>query len=221
MTRICAASGCTLNASGYSPLCPRHRSIQGRHGHPEQSAVTVHELRHYRRKVAERRKANPQNHAWRILEDRWARILDQARGTLAAWEGGRPCNRHAVQAAYQLQALAGAVPAATIVEASLAMVMMWSAEQRRFRSDRAFDHQLVRRVRGLASVAAGSHYNHKTGRVHKVYKDLPPRTVHVLAGYLKGCFGVAGVQLADLEHQRFDREAAEGQQLAGAIEAMQ
>lgn len=210
MTRNCAIAGCPLHAPGPSPYCPKHRSILRRHGHPLQTAVTVHELRRYRKEVAQRRKDNPDNPAWGILETRWERLLLWARQTLAERERGRAFNRHSAQAAHQLLALAGAVPVAVIVEAALAMFLMWAAEPRRFRSDKAFDHQLVRRVRGLADTNAGTYWNHRTQKVHRVYRDVPPRTVHVLAGHLREAFGDAGVRLAHLDE--FRREAAEEEQ---------
>lgn len=220
MSRLCAASGCTLHPKGYSPLCPRHRSIQARHGHPEQTAVLVHELKGYRRQVAERRRANPNSAAWSVLEGRWRRLQDQARITLAAHEAGKPGNSHEVQAARQLQAIAGAVPASTVIEVALAMVMLWSAEPRRFRSDNGFDHQLVRRIRSLANMSAGSYYSHKTKRVHRVYRDLPPRTVRAMAYQLKVAFGAAGVQLHGLERAQVDAAHEERQRLQEALLAL-
>jgi hypothetical protein len=80
----------------------------------------------------------------------------------------------------------------------------------RFRDDRALDFQCVRRVRGLSAVNAGSHWDHKTRRMKRVYRDPSPRSVEVFAGWLRDAYGGAGLQLADLEARTVvDREAAE------------
>jgi hypothetical protein len=216
--RICSVSGCSGHAaSRFSPLCSRHRSTQHRHGHPAQTAVTVTELRQYRRKVAARREANPQSTAWSILEERWSCILMQARETLRAWESGRACVRYSVQAAHHLQAIAAAVPPAAVVEAALGMFLMFDAEPHRFRSDRAFDHQLVRRVRGLAPSSSGSFWNQRTQRVHRVYKDVPPKTVQAIAHHLRGAFASAGLQLARIDRTQPDAAAEERKRLQDAL----
>jgi hypothetical protein len=221
MPHHCAASGCTNQAaSGYSPLCSRHRAIQRRHGYPEQMAVTVAELRQYRRQVAARRKANPESPAWRILEDRWACVLAHARETLKAREAGRACIRYMVEAARHLQAIGESVPPADVVEASLAISMMLASEPHRFKSDRAFNHQLVRRVHGLTTTSSGSYWNHKRQRMQRVYKDLPPRTVRAIAQHLREAFAGAGAQLAGLEQAQKDAAASERKRLEDSLMAM-
>lgn len=222
MTQPCSAYGCERPSArrSYSPLCPYHRSIQTRHGHPDQSGVTVHELKPYRQMVANRRKANPDSSAWRTLEGRWDRIVAHAQTTLDAWEAGRPGNRHAVQAADHVRTLAGTVPPSAVVETALAMVLMLRQRPHRFRSDKAFDHQLVRRVRGLSRVNAGSYWNDKTKKVCRVYRDLPPRTTQALASHLKAAFGVAGMHLSELEARSVDAGREEARQLQQAFAAM-
>jgi hypothetical protein len=123
MTRLCAASGCSSVSAGFSTFCTRHRKTLTRHGHAEQSPVTVHELRPYVRKVAARHKANRTSPAWTILTDRWARTVEQARQTIAAYEAGRVSFRHAVQAAHQVKTLAGSVPALAVVHTYAAMYL--------------------------------------------------------------------------------------------------
>lgn len=220
MNRLCAASGCGLPAKGFSSLCPRHRSASARHGHHEQTGITVHELRPYRRKVEQRRKANPQSGAWRILEDRWARIVEHAEGLISAYGAGKALPRFDLQAARQVHTLAGSVSPAVIVETCLAMVLLWSDSPQRFRSDRAFDFQLARRVRGLTSVHAGTYWNHKTQRQSRTYRDVPPRTAEALARLLKPAFGAAGVQLALLEREGKDGAEQERKRLEDAIAAL-
>lgn len=219
MSRQCAAAGCHAQANGYSPLCSRHRAAKGRHGHPEQSAVLVTELKPYRKKIERLRQANPMSALWVILDDRWRRTLAATKTILAEADSGRAFIRYEMQAARHMQAMAGVSPS-LVIEVALGMFLMAVYDRRRFLSDAAFDHQLVRRVRSLADTSTGSYYNDKTKRVHRVYRDLPPRTVRAIAGHLKQAFGSAGIQVAELERSRATRAAEDRQQLTDAIAAL-
>lgn len=220
MTKYCAARGCTEPAEGYSTLCPNHRKTQRRHGHPDQDGITVHRLRPYLRRVEARRAKNRDSNAWTLLEARWSALAGHAGATLAEWDSGKAMVRAQVQVAHQVQALAGGASAEAIVNASLAMFLLRDAEPRRFASDRAFDFQLARRVRGLAPVNAGSYWNHKARRTTKVYKDLPPRVVEALGQQLREAFGLAGFMLAERERAEAAQSEAERRQLAAALEGL-
>jgi hypothetical protein len=54
----------------------------------------------------------------------------------------------------------------------------------RIASDRGFIFEAARLFRSLSPMNAGSYWSHKTGRVHKVYRDMPPRAVNVLGTLL-------------------------------------
>lgn len=220
MTKQCAARSCTEGTTGFSTLCDNHKHIQRRHGHPEQDGITVHRLRLYLKRVEARRAKNKDSDAWSILEARWSALEGHAQGILAEWASGKAMVRAQVQAAQQLQALAGSVPPSTIVNAALAMFLMRDAEPRRFASDRAFDFQLVRRVRGLAPVNAGSYWNHKAQRATKVYRDLPPRVAELLGRQLREAFGLAGFMLAEKERAEEAKAQAQQRRLAEALEAL-
>lgn len=129
-------------------------------------------------------------------------------------------SRHMVEAARQVDAIAGTVPPAVVVETCLAMVLLWSDAPQRFRSDLAFSHQLARRVRGLTDVHAGTYWNAKTQRTGRVYRDVPPRTTLVLAVWLREAFDKAGVQLAMLEREGRTAAAEEDRRIQEAIAAM-
>lgn len=221
MPHLCAAAGCTApTPAGYSPLCIRHRRTQYRHGHNSQKPVSVPELQPYRREVAARRKANPEAAFWTILEERWAAVLARSRETLKSWESGKACVRYYVDAARHLQAMGQSMPPAEVVEIALAISMMLTREPHRFNSDRAFNHQLVRRVRGRSSTSLGSYWNHKTQRMQQAYKDLPPRTVQAIAQELRDAFVAVGAQLAGLEQTQKDAAAAERKRLEASLMAM-
>lgn len=218
--RPCAVGGCSAPAKGFSPLCSAHRNNRDRHGHPQQTSVTTHDLRPYLRMVEARRARNPGNAAWSMLEQRWSAAVSAAADMLARWESGRACVRWQVDAADQLCKLHGTVAPTAIINTALAIFIMRAAEPRRFMSEQGFRHQLVRVVRRLAPMSVGSYWNHKTQKVHKVYKDPAPRKVSFLADYLIAAFGLAGAQMAELELNTEDRAAVARQRLVDAIGAL-
>jgi hypothetical protein len=124
----------------------------------------------------------------------------------------KPSIRHEVKAAHELLRLAKGASAVDVTDTALAMYLMQDAEPRRFKSDQAFWTQLVRRVRGLAEVNAGTYWDQESGKVKRVYRDTPPRVTAVMKGWLVEAFGGAGLHLAQLERRddearRGDREA--------------
>lgn len=218
--RQCAVVGCCTPAKGFSTLCGPHRNNKTRHGHPEQLAVNVYHLRPYLKLVTARRAANADNPAWSMLERRWEVVVREAVAVMARAESGQPFVKWQLQAAHLVHKLAGSVDASTIANTALAMFMLRVSEPGRFKSDLGFTHQLVRRVLGLSSTNVGSYWNQKTGRVHNVYRDPPPRAVALIAERLVQAFGVTGVQLAEIELRKEDRKAAAERKLAEAVEAL-
>lgn len=220
MKKQCAARRCTTEAAGFSALCDHHKQIQRRHGHPEQAGITAHRLKPYVRRVEARRTKNRDNNAWPLLEARWDAIVSDAQETLAMWERGLAMARPAVQAAHQLVAMSGCVTPSSVVSTAMAIFLMRDAEPRAFASDRAVDFQLVRRVRALAPVNAGSYWDNKERRTKKVYRDLPPRVTEALGQRLREAFGLAGVMLADKERAEAAKAEQANQRLAQALEAL-
>lgn len=221
MSRPCAAPGCAEPVAGYSTHCERHKRALRRHGHPDQEGVTVHELKPFRDRVAARRAKNRQNPAWGLLADRWGRLVSHAEDVLKAFAEGKAGLRHERIAAARITTLAGAVPAEVVVETALAMFFLQDAHPQRFRSDRAFDFQLARRVLGLTEVNAGTYWDDKLGKVKRVYRDTPPQVLETLARYLKHAFGAAGLQLALLERQEARDIEDERKRLDAALKDMQ
>ena len=221
MTKNCAIPRCADPAAGYSTLCAHHKQVQGRHGHPEQDGVTVHQLAPYVRRVEARKAKNKDSNAWALLAARWHAVVEQSLSVVSAFASGRPMVIHEVQAAEQVSALAGSVPDDKVVSAAVGMFLMLDAEPRRFRSDRAFNFQLVRRVRGLTRANAGSYCDNATKRTRLVYRDLPPRAAEVLAAALTDAFGLPGRLLAEKERAEAANVTQERQRLADALEALQ
>ncbi len=148
---------------------------------------------------------NATNPVWSQLEERWLALASAAGATLSAYHNGRPGVRQEVLAAHEIKKLREAVEPRTVIVMALAMYVMLDQEPRRFRSDEAFTTQLVRRVRGLSDVNVGEWYDHKTNRMKRVYRELPPRVVQVLANWIVPVLGGVGIKLAALE--RADQEA--------------
>ena len=114
-------------------------------------------------------------------------------------------------AADHIRRLAAQVPAQTVIDTALAMFVMREVRPQRFKSDKAFDFQLARRVRALTDSNAGTYFDHETGKTKRVYRDIVPATLERLALPLKEAFGVAGVQLAALDER--DRKKKDNDKL--------
>lgn len=220
MTRLCSVHNCTKHVSGYSPLCELHKRNQRRHGHPEQCGVTVHDLRPFQNSITARRVKNPTNPTWPLLERRWEALTGHAAATLAGYSDGSPAVSYERQTAEQLLSLRDTVRGEVVIDTSLAMYSMWEQRPGQFRSDRAFNFQLARRVRGLAPANTSSHWSEKDGRTKTTFRDIPPRVLECLAASLGQAFGVVGLKLAGLEIQEAADARSERDQLQAALREM-
>lgn len=221
MTKQCHAPGCTGPATGYSTLCDHHKQVQRRHGHPAQTAVSSHELKPYVALVETRRKKNPGSDAWAILAARWEAITHRSHEVLSRHSSGQPAHRAAVAAAHHLKTIAENSEPWDVVRTALAMYLLHDAQPRRFRSDTAFDTQLVRRMIRLAPVSAGTYWDNQRGKVKRVYRDVPPRVIEAIAALLKEAFGSPGLMLAERERKDSRIAAEEKQKLASALKDLE
>lgn len=217
IVRQCAVPSCGAATAGHSTLCERHKRTQRRHGHPEQLGITVHDLKPYRLRVAARQAKNPNNPAWPLLQQRWQSLVDSSTETIAAYLKGVVSVGYVVRAAEQVQRVALAVLPAVVVETTLAMYLLREERPNRFRTDRAFSFELARRVRGLTESNAGTYWDAQTGKMKRVYKDLTPKAMEVLAGQLAVAFGGAGLFIAGLERAEQDKARANQQDLSKAL----
>jgi hypothetical protein len=94
---------------------------------------------------------------------------------------------------------------------------MQELQPRRFRSDRAFRTQLVRRVRGLTDLNAGSWFDHQTGKTKRAYKELSPRAAAVMSQWLADAFGGVGLHLTRLEQNEADKKQQEQQAIHASL----
>ncbi len=221
MTKYCKAPNCNDSTGGFSTLCDPHKQTQRRHGEADQTGVTVHQLRPYVARVMARQAKNSSNESWALLRHRWAAVTDRAQQAIAKAKSGVAYVRHDLHAAQQLCQLGETVPANDVVCTALGMYLYREDQPYRFKSDRAFNFQLWRRMRGLSPSNAGTYWDAKTKRNRKVYKDLPPRVVEALAEALIDAFGVAGLMLARKEEAERQQADETAKRLTSALEALE
>jgi hypothetical protein len=207
---MCRVPGCGQPAaSRFAAYCSVHKARMRRHGAVDQQGVSKADLAPYLKRVRARINKNEYSPVWTTLDARWRAVEDHAEQLLAAYYAGRPGPRDERQAAHEVRKLAADVEARAVVETALAVVMMMEMEPRRFRTDAAFRSQLVRRVRALTDVNFGERYDHHTGRVKRVYRDLAPRASAILGQWLVETLGSAGLHVARLERKEMEEKAQE------------
>jgi hypothetical protein len=224
MTTICIVPNCGFPTLGRSNKCNAHRLTLRRHGHPLQSGLKVTEYGPYRTAIRRLWEANEDSPFWEVLRARWDRLQEHARGVLARAEVS-PYDRHEVRAAQDLQKLASNVPFITVACTALALYVLQADRPYLFRDDEAFRFQLIRKVRGLDKLAVYESWNHQRRATRRVYRDMPPRAVRMLAAQLGTVFGEAGLLLRDHPKARprgeaivrEAREAIESQTLAASL----
>lgn len=219
--RSCRVPGCTAPATRWGTLCSTHKSHQRRHGDPTQEGVTKAELLPYLAVVHQRRAKNPNSPVWGNIESRWFTLVDHCRRVADAYLGGKATNRHERQACQEVVKLAEHVAASEVVDTALALYLMHEQAPRRFRSDDAFRCQLVRRLRGLTDVNAGTWFDHGTGKVKRVYRDLPANTSVVMGTMLAEVFGVVGLLLARKEQEDAEKRRRENEELVKGISELE
>jgi hypothetical protein len=203
-------------ASRYSPHCRRHKSVLRRQGATGQTAITKAELAPYLARVHRRISRNPDSPLWGLLDHAWGLAVAAARADAMATIG----NRYQRLAAHEVLNLDADTSPRDIGTTALAMFMLWHDRPSRFETDRAFRHQLVRRVRALSQRHVGIIYDHHSGRSRRTYWEITPKAAAIFGQALARCFGAAGLQLAELDQR--DREAANqtAQSISNAIKEL-
>lgn len=172
--------------------------------------------------LVEARKAkNPESEAWAILTARWEAVLGHAQGVLQRHAEGCAGVRWERLAAHHLVTIGRDVEPWSVVRTALAMYLMQDQRPTRFASDAAFDHQLVRRVRGLTDTNAGAYWDNQEQRSKRVYRDIPPRVIQAMAQPLKAAFGVPGLTLAAKEREDINKANEERRRLSTALEGLE
>lgn len=216
----CRIPDCCNSTSQWGAYCNAHKSRDRRHGHPLQETITAADLAPFVKAIRTRRLRNPDADAWRILAARWTVMQDYCQGTVDVYLSGVPAKGHHVQAARELLTLAQHVDPIEAIDVVMAMYLLQDVRPRAFKSDVAFVHQIVRRVRGLTEVNAGTWFDHSTGRLKRVYRELSPRVCVEMGALLVQALGAGGLHMVKLEHRDRDRKTAESQELHQAMEAL-
>lgn len=203
MSGLCRVRHCgEPPASRFSPYCRRHKSTHRRQGAPDQTAITITELKPFRDRVSARMAKNEASPLWAHLEDRWATIAAEAKTEVNRRVG----NRYQRNSAHELLNIAADSTPREIIITTLAMFVLWHDMPWRFRSDAAFRLQLARRVRALTSRHTGQIYDHRTGKQKHIYREMTPKAGNIIGQKLSSAFGAAGFQFAILDER--DREKA-------------
>jgi len=108
-----------------------------------------------------------------------------------------------------------------ISHTALAMFILQKQHPTRFRDQHGFLHQLTRRLRGLTDMNAGTWFDHSTGKVKRVYRDLPARTSQQFGQSALEVFALAGAVLAKKEIEEANDKQAEKLTIINAIQEMQ
>lgn len=217
---ICNVPGCSRRVSSrYSRYCPAHKARIRRHGAPDQLRISKAELAAYARRARLRMRKNASHPVWEMLNERWRGLETYCRDLVDRHHSGNPGNRHERLAAAEVLKLAD-VERSKILETVLAIVMVWELQPQRFRSNGAFNTQLVRAVRGLSDMNFGERYHHPTGRVKRFYRDLPPRATAILAQWIIEALGPAAVYIARLERKDEEDAVADDARLRRSLSSL-
>jgi hypothetical protein len=219
---MCKAPGCYERAATrYGVYCNAHRSRQRRHGEANQDAISKSDLKIYEQLVHDRIEKNKNKAIWQQLKARWGVIVQEAQDVLEQSRKGTPMPSWKRTAAVELVKLSNTVEAEAVIRTVLALYLMQDQDPRKFKSDRAFRTQMVRRVRGLTSLNAGMWKDTSTGKTKVAYRELNAKAVEALSHKLVMAFGLTGVTIADLEkrdHERKQRELIEHNQALGDLQ---
>jgi len=178
----CRVNGCNKpRRSYYATLCDKHQQRNRRHGDPIQPTIKKHELKPYI-EFAER--LIERDHSGKLKAG-----LSQLKGVLRSssqcilhdfYVKGKAMNTYWVKASSEIVKVMKATTEDEIPVIVASMFLLLHCHPHRFVSDRGFTFELVRMVRSLTDLNVGTFYNHRTGRVARVYKDLPARVVELM-----------------------------------------
>lgn len=177
--KICKASGCTVQANGFSSLCERHKRTKARHGHTHQTGVKKSDLKPYLKEIESYLKIASATNANDILNDIWGRAVAAAQVYIGGPARGVPFNTHDIQAAKAVVSLSKETDSRTIGVTLMAMGFWYEDDQRRWRYDEGFRFQTVRMLLRLNPREAAYTWA-MNGLTRTVYREVPPRTIRAL-----------------------------------------
>lgn len=194
MVKQCAAPGCTrATKSPYSKYCNSHSTRAKRHGDVRQATIFEHDLKPYRAMVAEERRRSRDTgkgaEFWSLMAARWEAAVELARDTLGTYEMGVPMFYDQRRTASEIDGIAQEADVVAVVDTVIAMYLIAEFEPRRFSGHRGFLFQLVRRLRGLAEANCGTWQDYLTGKMKRVYRDIPAKATEQVAAVVVEALG--------------------------------
>jgi hypothetical protein len=216
----CQVTNCNRPKDGRSHFCRNHKRNKIRHGHPTQESLSSHELAPHLRSVQARIKKNFDNPVWVQVEYHWLAVVKKAQEYVEASQQGQAQVLYQREAWSYLARIGTNVEARAVMEVAFAMYLLRGWNPRRFKDDRAFGFQLVRRIRMLDYMAVGVTWDEKTKQNKRVYRDMKPKTTAIMAEMLLHTFRDAGMAVARLEVEERDRKQAEANQFYEHIKAL-
>jgi hypothetical protein len=185
-----------------------------------QQPVTKAHLSIYRQRVRERIEKNKDKPAWPLLKAEWGRLVAEAASVIEESSRGTPMPSFKRTTAYELVRLGNAVEAEDVIETVLSMYLLHDAEPKVIKSHIAFLTQMVRRVRGLTTLNAGT-WTDANGKTKTAYREVGPKVVQCLGMKLANAFGPVGLTLARLERHDHDQRLKELAEFRQAISDIQ
>lgn len=180
MHRTCRVPGCSKPArSPQGAMCEGHRQRWRRHGDPKQQAISKRDIAPFVNQVKATIEKDTTSRIEAGLNKLKNLLEDDAKATIAESKK-RAMSKHRLRAAHEMLKVLQGVDAITLASVIAGTCLLQEYSPRRFASDRGFNFQLVRRFRALSDLNAGTYYNHETGKVHRVYKDVPAQVTELL-----------------------------------------
>lgn len=173
MTKQCRVPGCNRPIrSSIATMCESHRQRWRRHGDPLQPTIKKSELKTYIRFVERLIDQDQSGRVSTALMSIKTHLESKALGVVGDFDRGRPGDYRRVRACRELLNVSKATDHIKPALLMGAMFLLWQEQPYRFASDRGFYFEMTRLFRSLAPQNTASYWNHKTGRAHKVYREL-------------------------------------------------
>lgn len=180
MNRTCKVPGCSKpTRSPQGTMCEAHRQRWRRHGDPKQEAIRKQDIAPLMKQVRDTIERDSSGQIEAGLKKLKSLLEAEASSTIAESRSGA-MSSYRLKTAHEIQRVLQNTDALTCASGIAAIYLLQERNSRRFASDRGFTFQLVRRFRALTDLNAGTYYNNKTGKVHRVYKDLPAQVTEFL-----------------------------------------
>jgi len=167
-------------SSTYSPLCRYHKAAKARHGHPEQTYITKHELMPYVKAAKQWVTTRSRRDFLDICKLRWEALCHEARIYEDKALSGRPYHRPTMDAYQTVLKVNKENELTDIVITLISMGYLHECNPRRFKDQTAFGFQCARRLRSLAPNSIGSHWDNTKQKVKLVYRDVSPKVYREL-----------------------------------------